>query len=107
MQWGETSIVSNGKQSISCDTNNDVLRAIARLFDEEKLYGRSALEKSEVDSWLTFSIGPLSSKSDFICGIQHLNKVLAPSTYLVGKQFSIADFAVFSVLYGRLICLDF
>ncbi|KAI4469059.1 prolyl-trna synthetase [Holotrichia oblita] len=50
IQWGDTSVVSNGKQSINCDTSNDVLRAIARLFDEEKLYGKGALEKSEVDT---------------------------------------------------------
>ncbi|GJQ78345.1 hypothetical protein Trydic_g22173 [Trypoxylus dichotomus] len=99
IQWGEESVVHNDKQSVICDSNNDVLRAIARLFDEGALYGRNALEKSEVDSWLTYSIGPLSAKSDFDAAVQRLGKILAPSTYLVGKRFTIADFAVFSVLY--------
>lgn len=71
------------------------------------MYGATPLEKTEIDHWLTFAIGPLSSKTDFLSGVQYLNKILGPLTYLASKRISIADFSVFAALYGKLFNLIF
>lgn len=76
-------------------------RIVARTLAEPQLYGTAALEKTEVDHWLTFSMGPLASKGEFLEAIQYLNKVLGPLTFLVGKRLTIADLVVFSALYGK------
>ncbi|XP_066249632.1 bifunctional glutamate/proline--tRNA ligase [Euwallacea similis] len=93
--WGEETSVEN----FQCRTSNDVARAIAKLAMPQ-LYGVSAIETTEVDHWLTFALGPLSSKYDFFNAIQVLDKFLGPVTYLANKRLTIADFIVFTVLYG-------
>lgn len=55
----------------------------------------------QIDHWITFSIGPLSCNQDFQKAVLYLNKVLAPSTFLVGNSYTIADFAVFESLFGK------
>lgn len=94
--WGNETAVEN----ISCRNSNDVARAIAKLFCQN-FYGTTALETTEVDHWLTFALGPLSSKNDFNDSINVINKALGPVTYLANKRLSIADFIVFSALYGK------
>lgn len=85
-------------KDISCRTSNDLSRAIAKLYDPQ-LSGNSPLETTEVNNWLTFSIGPLVSKNEFLNSLETLNKSLAPVTYLVGKRLTIADFVVFATLF--------
>ncbi|KAJ8925847.1 hypothetical protein NQ315_009699 [Exocentrus adspersus] len=94
ISWGAETTVEN----ISCRNSNDVARAISKLFCQQ-LYGSTAIETTEVDHWLTFALGPLSSKNDFNNSIGILNKALGPVTYLANKRLSIADFIVFSALY--------
>lgn len=89
-------------QEITCANSNDVGRIIARNLAESQLYGASPIEKTEVDHWLTYTLGPLKSKSDFICALQYLNRVLGPITYFVGKRITIADFIVFAELHCEL-----
>lgn len=86
---------------MSCETGSDVARIVARVLAEPQLYGNTALEKTEVDHWLTFSIGPLAANGEFPNAVQYLNKVLGPRTFLVGRRLTIADLVVFSALYGR------
>ncbi|XP_018579674.1 bifunctional glutamate/proline--tRNA ligase [Anoplophora glabripennis] len=92
--WGTETTVEN----ISCKTSNDVARAIAKLFCQQ-IYGTTAIETTEVDHWLTFALGPLSSKNDFSSAINVINKALGPVTYLANKRLTIADFIVFAALY--------
>lgn len=85
-------------KEITCRTSNDLARAIAKLYDPQ-LAGSTPLETTEINHWLTLSLGPLSSKSEFSTALETLNKFLAPVTYLVGKKITIADFIVFGALY--------
>ena len=62
------------------------------------LYGSSILEKTEVDHWLTFSLGPLSCSSELQGSVSYLDSVLLPATFLVGDSVSIADYEVFGKL---------
>jgi len=62
------------------------------------LYGSSILEKTEIDHWLTFSLGPLTCPSEIQGSVSYLDSVLQPATYLVGDNVTIADYEVF----GRL-----
>ncbi|KAJ8963831.1 hypothetical protein NQ314_005346 [Rhamnusium bicolor] len=94
VSWGDETTVEN----VQCKNSNDVARAIAKLFFQQ-LYGSTAIETTEIDHWLTFALGPLSSKNDFNNGINILNKALGPVTYLVSKRLTIADFIIFSALY--------
>lgn len=94
IKWGEETVVEN----FQCKTSNDVARAITKVA-LPSFYGTTAIETTEVDHWLTFALGPLSSKYDFFNAIQVLDKSLGPVTYLANKRLSIADFIVFASLY--------
>lgn len=98
VSWGNQTVFEN----VTCRTSNDVARAVAKLFCP-KLYGSTIVEMTEIDHWLTLSLGQFNSKTDFLSGIDVLNKALGPVTYLTGKSISIADFVVFSSLYGKYI----
>ncbi|CAH1186812.1 unnamed protein product [Phyllotreta striolata] len=96
LTWDSQTVV----EKTNCRTSNDVARIIAKQFSKElELYGNSPSEATEIDSWLTFALGPLSTKSDFSKAVDVLNKALAPVTYLVTKKPTIADFVVFGALY--------
>lgn len=101
IEWGDENVLTNCSQSIPCDSSIEVARIVARNLADCQLYGSSALEKTEVDSWLTFSIGPIATNTEFSGAVQYLNKVLAPLTFLVGKRLTVADLIVFSALYGN------
>lgn len=103
IEWidGDTSFKFNNVETL-CVRSNDVCRALARAADENALYGALPHEKTEIDHWLTFSIGQLCNKNEFFAAVQYLDKVLSPVTYLVAKRVTIADFAVFASLYGQL-----
>ncbi|CAG9764840.1 unnamed protein product [Ceutorhynchus assimilis] len=95
ISWGDQTSVEN----FQCKTSNDVARAVAKIASPH-LYGSSAIETTEVDHWLTFALGPLSSKYEFFNAVQVLDKYLGPVTYLANKRLSIADFIVFATLYA-------
>jgi len=48
------------------------------------LYGNSILQKTEVDHWLTFCLGPLSCGAELPRALTYLESVLLPTTFLVG-----------------------
>ena len=56
------------------------------------------LERTEVDHWLTFSLGPLTCPGEREKSLSYLDSVLQPATFLVGDSVTIADCEV----YGRL-----
>ena len=67
------------------------------------LYGATNLEKAEIDHWLEFSLVSLSQQQngDISSSLARLDAVLAPRTYLVGYDLSLADLAVYSSLRGK------
>ena len=73
-------------------------RCLARL--SNSLYGSTILEKTEVDHWLTFSLGPLSCPAELARSVSYLDSVLQPATFLVGDTVTVADYEVFGRLAG-------
>ena len=62
---------------------------------------RDNIEKNtEIDHWLTFTLGSLSNTADFKKALEYLESILAPVTFLVGDSISIADYVVFGTLYA-------
>uniref|UniRef100_A0A336L852 Bifunctional glutamate/proline--tRNA ligase n=1 Tax=Culicoides sonorensis TaxID=179676 RepID=A0A336L852_CULSO len=99
VEWGKETVInfSNGS-SLSCVTNNDVLRALARDAPNLKLYGKTPAERTQIDHWLTYS---LISGNDLPQTLHYLNKCLAPLTYLVANKLTIADLAVYNEIYQQ------
>jgi hypothetical protein len=62
-----------------------ICRCIARQIESSGLYGNSILQKTEVDHWLTFCLGPLSCGAELQRGLVYLDSVLLPTTFLVGS----------------------
>jgi bifunctional glutamyl/prolyl-tRNA synthetase len=106
IHWGDENVIDNCTKKIKCETNNDLLRAVARLLAENELYGNTPIEKTEVDHWLTYSLSLKSEKSDFNSLLTFLDKSLDAVTYLACKRLTIADFAIFASLYSSKSWLD-
>lgn len=75
-----------------------MLRALAREAPSYQLYGKSPIERTQVDHWLTYT---LNYGGDIDSAIEYLNKSLAPLTYLVANKLTIADFAVFNEFFAK------
>ena len=58
------------------------------------LYGSSILERTEIDHWLTFSLGPLSCAAEVQSSVAYLETVLQPATFLAGDSVTVADYEV-------------
>jgi bifunctional glutamyl/prolyl-tRNA synthetase len=106
IHWGDENLIDNCTKKIKCETNNDLLRAVARLLAENELYGNTPIEKTEVDHWLTYSLSLKSEKSDFNSLLTFLDKSLDAVTYLACKRLTIADFVIFASLYSSKSWLD-
>lgn len=63
------------------------------------MYPSHILHRTEVDHWLSTASGPLSCGGDISDTLGQLNKALAPSDVLVGKNVTVADLEVFAALY--------
>lgn len=100
VEWGNdvTTVITECNHKIVCQTNNDVLRALARDAPKYQLYGKSPVEKTQIDHWLTFA---LSFNADPKATLDVLNKYLGPLTYLVANKLTIADLAVFNELHHQ------
>ena len=55
---------------------------------------------TEIDHWLTFSLGPLGCHGEFKNALDYLDDVLGPITFLVGDSITIADYVVFGTLFA-------
>lgn len=99
VEWNskETSI-KFANNTLSCVTNNDLLRALAREASSYQLYGKTPIERTQIDHWLTYC---LNCDADIDTAIQYLNKCLAPITYLVSNKLTIADLAVFTEFFAK------
>ncbi|XP_050085553.1 bifunctional glutamate/proline--tRNA ligase [Anopheles aquasalis] len=98
VSWGNEISIKFANHSLVCITNNDVLRALARLAPAYRLYGETPIERTQIDHWLTYTLSMEKDPSD---ELKYLNKCLGPLTYLVANHLTIADLAVFNELYAR------
>ncbi|KAH8264319.1 hypothetical protein KR038_006393 [Drosophila bunnanda] len=94
----ETSLQFPDGRLLVCHSNNDVLRALARSAPDYKLYGETAIERTQIDHWLSFS---LTCEDDISWALSFLDKSIAPVTYLVANKLTIADFALFNEMHSR------
>lgn len=94
----ETSLTFADNRKLVCYSNNDVLRALARAAPAYKLYGETAIERTQIDHWLSFS---LTCEDDISWAMTFLDKSIAPVTYLVANKLTIADFALFNEMHSR------
>jgi len=83
------------------ERENVVGRYLARQYPTAGLYGSTALESSQVDSWLDFSYLYLKNSTEISTSLDELNRSLTPANFLVGYNFTLADFAVWSALIGN------
>ncbi|XP_053667644.1 bifunctional glutamate/proline--tRNA ligase [Anopheles marshallii] len=98
VRWGNETSISYSTRTLACITNNDVLRALARVAPSFRLYGATPIERTQIDHWLTYTLSVEKNLSD---ELKYLNKCLGPLTYLVANHLTIADLAVFNELYVR------
>ncbi|XP_052567493.1 bifunctional glutamate/proline--tRNA ligase, partial [Culex pipiens pallens] len=97
ISWGQETSITFSNRTLICVTNNDVLRALARDAPKYQLYGKTPIERTQIDHWLTYT---LSMEKDPADELMYLNKCLAPLTFLVANHLTIADLAVFNELFS-------
>lgn len=95
--WENDSVIifPNSTKPVPFGTSNDLIRILENTFNKSV----SPLEKVTMNHWLSFS---LILEDEIPKSVEYLDKTLGPLTYLVGETLSVSDFAVFSVLYGKL-----
>jgi len=100
VKWGEETALTLDGGLLGGNTSAGIARCIARLAGPQSgLYGTTLLEKTEVDHWLTFSLGPLTcSGPELEKALLYLDGVLQPTTFLVGQKVSVGDYSVFGAL---------
>lgn len=55
--WGsETALLYPDGRRLSCYSNNDVLRALARAAPAYKLYGETAIERTQIDRSISYQL---------------------------------------------------
>jgi len=100
VKWDNQTAFDIG-DDVTLTTNSSIARYLARSAPDMGLYGGDIQEKTEVDHWLTFSVGPLANQSEFGKAVSYLDSVVSdPATghFLVGKKISAADYVVFGAL---------
>ncbi|XP_053693447.1 bifunctional glutamate/proline--tRNA ligase [Sabethes cyaneus] len=97
IMWGNDTSITFSNRTLLCVTNNDVLRSLARDAPRYQLYGKTPIERTQIDHWLTYT---LSVEKDPADELKYLNKCLAPLTYLVANHLTIADLAVFNEIFN-------
>lgn len=102
VEWGKDNILQIAP-NVSIDSNAGISRYLARVASDFKAYGSNLVEETEVDHWISFSLGPLSCTQEFAASVEYLDHVLGPVTYLVGNQITIADL----IVWGTLLCKNF
>ncbi|XP_011306200.1 bifunctional glutamate/proline--tRNA ligase [Fopius arisanus] len=85
---------------VFCETSTDVGRFLARTVDTDLYGGDNNIDRTQVDSWISFAVGPLSVVKSWPTSIEFLDKALVTKTWLVSKRLTLADIFVFSTLRG-------
>lgn len=97
IEWGDSTALKIS-EDLTLRRDHSVARYLARCYPALGLYGKNALQASEVDHWLEFTVNSLENSSDVSKAFQCLNKSLAPVAFLVGHSVTLADFAVWGAL---------
>ena len=98
--WDKVTEMNIG-ENVVLKTCPSIARYLARTNPGLNLYGGDNIDlNTEVDHWLTFSLGPLSCQGEFKNALTYFERVLAPLTFLVGDSVTIADYVVFGTLFG-------
>ena len=103
ISWDKTSTEINIGEGVILRTCSSIARYLARTGGSDllALYGGDNLEaNTEIDHWLTFSLGPLGCHGEFKNALDYLDDVLGPITFLVGDSITIADYVVFGTLFA-------
>ncbi|KAH0558106.1 bifunctional glutamate/proline--tRNA ligase isoform X1 [Cotesia glomerata] len=82
---------------VVCDDDCNVGRYLARTIDDSLYGGAGILERTQVDSWLSYSNGPLKNPSNLAASKELLNKNLSKN-WLVTEQVTLADIYVLASL---------
>ncbi|KOC60945.1 Bifunctional glutamate/proline--tRNA ligase [Habropoda laboriosa] len=93
--------LTDSQNKVLGERSTDVSRYFARTTYIDLYGGVSPREKTEVDHWLSFTIGPLGSfplKED---ALRYLDDILMTTTWLVSKKLTLADIHVFSTLLEK------
>ncbi|CAL7952238.1 unnamed protein product [Xylocopa violacea] len=93
--------LTDNENKILGERSNDVSRYFARTTCVDLYGGVNALERTEVDHWLSFTNGPLGSHPLKEDALQYLNGLLMTTTWLVSKKLTIADIHVFCALLDK------
>nr|XP_033196973.1 bifunctional glutamate/proline--tRNA ligase isoform X2 [Bombus vancouverensis nearcticus] len=81
--------------------SSDVSRYFARTTCTDLYGGVNPREKTEVDHWLSFAIGPLEFYPLKEDALSYLDNILLTNTWLVSKKLTIADIHVFCTLVDK------
>ncbi|XP_076223638.1 glutamyl-prolyl-tRNA synthetase [Nomia melanderi] len=93
--------LKDSQNKVLAERSSDVCRYFARTTHTDLYGGVNPLEKTEVDHWLSFAIGPLGSLPLKENTLQYLDNILMTSTWLVSKQLTLADIFVFCALLEK------
>ena len=59
------------------------------------LYGNDINLRTEMDHWMTYTMGPLSCPKEFMSAVEYLDAYIGKDRkYLVGDNVSVADYVV-------------
>ena len=75
-------------------------RFLARSVEPKGLYGNNPHVRTEIDHWLTYTMGPLSCPSEFTNAIEYIDTFIGKDRkFLVGSMVSVADYVVVGALF--------
>lgn len=100
VKWDKENEMNVG-DGVILRTCSSIARFLARSAPQLNLYGGDSIElNTEIDHWLTFSLGPLANAGEFKNSLDYLESVVGPITFLVGDSATIADYVVFGTLFA-------
>ncbi|XP_008548308.1 bifunctional glutamate/proline--tRNA ligase [Microplitis demolitor] len=82
---------------VVCDDDCNIGRYLARTIDDSLYGGSGILEKTQVDSWISYSNGPLKNPASLSACLDYLNRNLTKN-WLVSDQITLGDIYVFATL---------
>ncbi|XP_043604347.1 LOW QUALITY PROTEIN: bifunctional glutamate/proline--tRNA ligase [Bombus pyrosoma] len=93
--------LTDSQNKILGKRSSDVSRYFARTTCTDLYGGVNPREKTEVDHWLSFAIGPLEFYPLKEDALSYLDNILMTNTWLVSKKLTIADIHVFCTLVDK------
>ena len=99
VEWGNVTSMDVG-DGVVLSTGASIIRYLARSAPQCNLYGDGPLSRTEVDHWLSFTMGQLACPVEFQEALKYLESSVKPKAYLVSGKLSAADYAVFGGLFA-------